>query len=93
MIFLTIGSIFEEIGVGLFGSYELFAILLLALIVLMTFLLNNPLPLVFGFVIIAARIFQVEWGGQMMSSIVGISVLVFGFALAYFFWYIFKRGD
>ena len=93
MIFLAgaIGQIFNSTGAGIFGSAQLFAMIIIIAIAFFLFMMG--LPAVFVFLCSGLTAMAFYSTGGAVTMLIGISGVVLGTIVAFAIWSIFKRGD
>lgn len=86
----AVESIFYQFGINVFGSFELFGLVLLISIVMLLLLLNMPPVFVFsaGAMVLVGIM---AWSG-IFRSIFALFIVITAVLIALLFWNLFKTG-
>ena len=86
-----LGQIFNSAGAGVFGSFDVFALIVVIAIAFFLFYMNLPTVFVFMCTGLVALAFYTQ--GGIARTLIALSAVILGTLIAFAVWSIFKQGD
>lgn len=87
----TIGELFNNIGLQIAGSYEVFSILILLLILIFLIFIRAPMLLIITNTILIVGVIS-NWG-LFTTKLLAIGAVIIGTMVALEIWRIYQKGE